>query len=78
MPTILRFRGFRFFFFSGESQEPPHVHVEQAERYAKWWLRPVSLARSKGFRSGELTQIQRIVEMNRDLFEEKWNEYHHG
>ncbi len=31
MPTVLRIRGYRFFFFSLEGNEPPHIHVEQAE-----------------------------------------------
>ena len=38
MPTVLRVDGYRFYFFSREGQEPPHIHVEQAERYAKFWL----------------------------------------
>jgi hypothetical protein len=40
MPTILRIAGFRFFFFSNEGEEPPHVHVERAESVAKFWLQP--------------------------------------
>jgi hypothetical protein len=35
MPEVLRIRGYRFFFFSREGHEPRHIHVEQAERYAK-------------------------------------------
>ncbi|PYP83200.1 MAG: DUF4160 domain-containing protein [Blastocatellia bacterium AA13] len=73
--TILRVKGYRFFFFSREGQEPPHIHVEQAERYAKFWLNPVALASSRGLRSGELSEIQRIVRQNRDLFEERWHEH---
>jgi len=76
VPTVLRYKGYRFFFFSGEGEEPAHIHVEQAERYAKFWLKPVELARSRGFRSGEVAEIQRIVEKNRALFEEKWHDYH--
>ena len=75
MPTILRIGGYRFFFFSREGQEPPHIHVEQAEPYAKLWLTPVSVARSKGFRSDELSEIIKIVGENRDVFQEKWNEH---
>lgn len=71
MPTIFRAKGYRFFFFSLEGNEPPHVHVEQAEKFAKFWLNPVSLVKSKGFRSGELTKIQSIVKENRELFLEK-------
>ena len=75
MPVALRVKGYRFFFFSLEGQEPPHIHVEQAERFAKFWLNPVSLAKSRGFRSNELSEIQKIVEENRDTLLEKWNEH---
>ncbi|MBI4007657.1 MAG: DUF4160 domain-containing protein, partial [Planctomycetes bacterium] len=47
MPTILRIKGYRFFFFSLEGREPPHIHVEHAGKYAKFWLEPVELARSR-------------------------------
>ncbi|MEX0878936.1 MAG: DUF4160 domain-containing protein [Thermoanaerobaculia bacterium] len=75
MPLVLRVKGYRFFFFSSEGQEPPHIHVEQAERYAKFWLKPVSLAGSRGFRTGEISEIQRIVEEHRAFFEERWHEH---
>ena len=75
MPCVLRVAGYRFFFFSLEGNEPPHIHVEQAERYAKLWLDPVTVARSKGFRSNELSEIMRIVRENRDFLREKWYEH---
>ena len=75
MPVALRVKGYRFFFFSLEGNEPPHIHVEQAERFAKFWLHPVSLVKSRGFRSNELSEIQKIVEENLDILLEKWNEH---
>ena len=75
MPTILRIYGYRFFFFSREGNEPPHIHVEQAERYAKFWLHPVELANSDGFRSSEISGLRKLVQEHQNLFEEKWNEY---
>lgn len=75
MPTVLRVAGYRFFFFSNEGQEPAHIHVEQAGRYAKFWLRPVAIASNVGFRSVELTALLRLVTERRALFQEKWNEY---
>ena len=75
MPVALRFKGYRFFFFSLEGNEPPHIHVEQAERYAKFWLSPVALMKSRGFRSGELSEIQKVIEDNRDVLLEKWHEH---
>ncbi|MCI0405089.1 MAG: DUF4160 domain-containing protein, partial [candidate division Zixibacteria bacterium] len=44
MPTVARIKGFRFFFFSNEGHEPPHIHVEHGDKYAKFWLEPVELA----------------------------------
>jgi hypothetical protein len=35
-PTVLRARGFRFYFFSREEVRP-HVHVQHAEGEAKFW-----------------------------------------
>ncbi|MCY7379491.1 MAG: DUF4160 domain-containing protein [Gemmatimonadaceae bacterium] len=75
MPTVLRIAGYRFFFFSNERQEPAHIHVDQAERYAKFWRTPVSLASNAGFRSSELTALVRLVEEHHVLFQEKWDEY---
>jgi hypothetical protein len=74
MPTILRRHGYRFFFFTREGAEPPHIHVERGEDYAKFWLRPVRLARNRGFLSRHLRDIRAMVEENELLFEEKWNE----
>lgn len=61
-----------------EGNEPPHIHVEQAERFAKFWLNPVSLIKSRGFRSNELSEIEDIIEENRDALLEKSNEHFSG
>ena len=42
MPTVLRISGFRFFFYSLEGSEPPHIHVEHGGSVAKFWLNPVA------------------------------------
>ncbi len=75
MPTVLRIRGFRFFFFSNERNEPSHVHVEAAEKYAKFWLEPVNLAASVGFSGPELTVLRQLITENNALFMERWNEF---
>lgn len=75
MPTVLRVAGYRFFFFSLEGTEPPHIHVEQAERYAKFWLAPVALVNSRGFRTNEISEILGIVRENGKLFLERWHEH---
>jgi hypothetical protein len=78
MPTVLRIHGHRFFFFSNEGNEPSHIHVETAEKYAKFWLNPVALAKSIGYNSKELGQLRELVEEHQNLFKEKWYEYFGG
>ncbi len=75
MPTVLRHDGHRLFFFSNEGSESPHIHVETAEKYAKFWLNPVTLVRSVGYSARELRQLRELVEENRDLLEKKWHEH---
>jgi hypothetical protein len=75
MPTVLRVSGFRFFFYSLEGSEPPHMHVEHGDKAAKFWLEPVSVAESHGFRSHELNRLRAMVIENRERFREAWNGY---
>ena len=75
MPEILRVGGYRFFFFSREGQEPRHVHVEQAERYAKFWLGPIELVESRGFRGSELREIHSLIADHREEFIIAWDEH---
>jgi hypothetical protein len=75
MPTVLRVSGFRFFFYSLEGSEPPHMHVEHGDKVAKFWLEPVSVAESHGFRSHELNRLRAMVIENRERFREAWNGY---
>jgi hypothetical protein len=73
MPTVLRIGPYRFFFYSLENDEPPHIHVEAAENVAKYWLAPVRLASSHGFRSHELTELRALVAEHEQLFQEAWH-----
>jgi hypothetical protein len=73
MPTILRVSGFRFFFYSMEGSEPPHIHVEHGNNVAKFWLQPVSLAESHGFRTHEVNRLRILVIEHRLSFLEAWN-----
>lgn len=73
MPTVLRLGAFRFFFYSFENGEPSHIHVESNGRTAKYWLVPVELARSQGFRPQELQRLRAMVIEHRGKFEEAWN-----
>ena len=74
-PTILQTGPYRFFFYSGDRAEPPHVHVERDNNTAKFWLEPVRFQNSGGFSRKEINQIQKLVEENRNNFLERWYEF---
>ncbi len=61
MPTVLRDGPYIFVFFSSDKGEPPHIHVKDERRIAKFWLSPVTLAKNRGFAGHELTQIVRLI-----------------
>jgi len=66
MPRITGIPGpYRFFFTSFDCNEPPHVHVERENSTCKFWLEPIELARSHGFRARELNVIRRIIRARR-------------
>ncbi len=75
MPTILRFGPYRFFFYSTDCDEPIHVHVERDDKIAKFWIDPVRLQRSGGFRRPEIVRIAKIIEENMTALMEAWHEY---
>jgi len=74
-PTVRVIGPHRFFFFSREDNEPPHIHVETAENAAKFWLSPIELVWTVGYTSKELRRVRELVEQNKDLFLEKWYDH---
>ncbi|MBO0348695.1 DUF4160 domain-containing protein [Phormidium pseudopriestleyi FRX01] len=75
MPTVLRFEAYRFYFYSHEPNEPPHIHIDRDNLSAKFWLSPISLAKNIGFNAKELRKIESLVESNQQNFLEAWHEY---
>ena len=78
MPTVFRYRGFRFFFYSNEGTppEPTHIHVEKDNLEAKFWLTPeVRVAYNDGYDARTLRELLEIVEANKDRIERAWNEF---
>ena len=77
MPTILRVGRYRFFFFSNEGNEPPHIHVEAGEALGKVWLDPVSVARQGRFSAKDIGDIIDIVQAHQQNLLEAWHGYFH-
>jgi Domain of unknown function (DUF4160) len=65
-PTVLRVRGYRFYFFSREEPRP-HVHVHHANGEAKFWLMPeVDLAADYGLGPTRVKVALKILEEHQD------------
>ncbi|MFQ5901149.1 MAG: DUF4160 domain-containing protein [Thermodesulfobacteriota bacterium] len=74
-PTIFRFHGYRFFFFSREEKRI-HVHVYCADGEAKIWLiLKVSLANNYGLSKKQITELLKIVEERKDDITKAWQEH---
>ena len=75
MPTILLLGPYRFYFYSHEPNEPPHVHVDREGYSAKFWLKKVSLASNLGFAKKELNELHELVSKHQKQFLDKWHGY---
>lgn len=75
MPVILRVGAYRFYFYSHEPNEPPHIHIDRDNLSAKFWLKSVSLAHNIGFPAKELRKLQSLVMENQKQLLEAWYEY---
>ncbi len=75
MPTVFRWKGYRFVFYSREIGEPPHIHILKNRRQLKIWLSDLRVARNVGFADHEIGDIVAIAAVNRDLMLEAWNDY---
>ncbi len=77
-PTILREKGYRFFFFSREETRM-HVHIYGGNGEAKFWLEPeIELARNHGLSRLELKQIENIIEGYHEQFKTAWQKHFGG
>ena len=75
LPTVLRIGPYRFFFYSGDRDEPAHVHVERDDASAKFWLEPVRFEGSRGFGRSEIQRLERLVADSAVDLLRSWNEY---
>ena len=51
------------------------MHVEQAERYAKFWWEPIELVESRGFRGSELRELHSLIAQHAQEFIIAWDEH---
>ncbi len=78
MPVVLRYKGYRFFFYAdeGDPREPVHVHVRHERCEAKFWLHPdVRLAYNRRFDDRTLAELAEVVRQHRASIEEQWHAF---
>ena len=71
MPTVLEIEGFRFFFYSADRNEPPHIHVRKAGQEAKFWLDPIRPERLGSFNTRDLRRVLEILGENQETILER-------
>jgi hypothetical protein len=80
VPNVYEERGLRFYFFSNESNEPPHIHVTDEESVAKFWLNlsgnEVNLEYNEGFSARDMRRIWSILNRRSGMMRRAYNEYH--
>ncbi|MBI5740915.1 MAG: DUF4160 domain-containing protein [Nitrospirae bacterium] len=77
-PTILREKGYRFFFFSREEARI-HVHVVCSDGEAKFWLDPeIELAKNHNLSRVHLKEIENIIEEHFNEFKNAWKKHRNG
>jgi hypothetical protein len=74
-PTVFRYKGFRFFFFSREENRL-HVHVYCAEGEAKFWLEPVvELAHNYNVPDNKIKELFLIIEKRKNEIKDAWDKH---
>jgi hypothetical protein len=75
VPTVLKVKGYRFFFFSREELRQ-HIHIHCQKGEAKFWLDPeIELAKNYKLSRRELNEIEKIIEEHYDEFIKAWEEH---
>ena len=75
-PTLLRTGPYRIYMYSYDCLEPRHVHIDRENKSAKFWLEPaIILAANYGYNRAELRQIERLLQENISLLQERWDEF---
>jgi hypothetical protein len=74
-PTVFKYKGYRFFFFSAEEKRM-HVHIVSNGAEAKFWLEPcVEMAVNNGFSVVEINELGKIIKKNESKIRSSWNEH---
>jgi hypothetical protein len=74
MPTVFRWKGYRFFWYLADGSEPPHVHIWKDGKECKLWLADVSVAFNHGHAAADLRALIAVTAEQREQLLKVWNE----
>jgi hypothetical protein len=75
MPTVFRWKGYRFFWYEADGAEPPHVHIWKDGKECKIWLGELTVAFNHGHPPHELRALIDITSTEQKRLLEVWNEH---
>jgi len=82
MPTILLLMGWRFFFYSNESNEPIHIHCQKGDKECKFWIDVYNFdileAFSYNLTPSDKRLVRKIIFENFDYIVTQWKKYKRG
>ena len=74
MPTVFKYEGYRFYFYSNEHL-PEHIHIESGDGYARIVLETLEVTDSYDLNSKELKKLVKLVQKNKEKIQGAWYEY---
>lgn len=74
MPTLFRAFGLRFFFYSNE-HKPIHIHVRNSDGEAKFNVEDMLWIKNMGLKNKDLKLAESLIEENKDLIINSWNNF---
>ncbi|MCX7015942.1 MAG: DUF4160 domain-containing protein [Candidatus Sumerlaeota bacterium] len=79
MPAILVMRGWRFFFYANEKNEPIHIHCRKGDADAKYWLDVEGLdaveAHAYNMTVADRRTVRRIIFDHFDYIVGEWDRF---
>lgn len=74
-PTVLKKKGYRFFFFSRE-EERPHIHVVSGDGESKFWMEPrIEIAKNYYHSAKQLKEIEQVIREHQHDIISAWNRH---
>ncbi len=75
MPTVLRWKGYRFFWYYADGSEPPHIHIWKDGKECKIWLSSQTVAFNHGYSDRSLGELLAKTGEEKESLLEKWHEH---